>query len=265
LMNLCVNARDAMPSGGLLTLGLNNITIDEVAAGKISGLQPGPHVVLSVTDTGTGIAPEVLDKIYDPFFTTKDVGKGTGLGLSTVLGIVQGHGGAVQADSRLGDGTRFSVYLPAANPVPASAIAQRPSLQPRGRGELILLVDDEAAIRSVIRRLLERHGYRVVEAVNGRDGLECFARNRSALAAVVTDLIMPELDGLSFIHQLRKTEPMLPVIAASGHMAGVDATSLHEANIQVLLVKPFESLELLSQLDRLLHPQGGSQISGAVK
>jgi hypothetical protein len=265
LMNLCVNARDAMPLGGVLTLGLSNVALDPAAAGKIPGLQPGPHVLLSVMDTGTGIAPEVLDKIYDPFFTTKEVGKGTGLGLSTVLGIVQDHGGAVQAGSRLGDGTRFSVYLPAANPVPTAATAAAPGPHPHGRGELILLVDDEAAIRSVIRRLLERHGYRVVVAVNGRDGLECYERNRPAVAVVITDLIMPELDGLSFIHQLRKTDPALPVIAASGHPAGVDAASLVEANVQVLLEKPFESLELLSQLDRLLHPQGGSQPSGAVK
>jgi len=257
LMNLCVNARDAMPSGGMLTLELSNLALAPAAAGKISGLQPGPHVLLSVTDTGTGIAPEVIDKIYDPFFTTKEVGKGTGLGLSTVLGIVQGHGGVVQAVSHLGDGARFNVYLPAANPVPISVAVAGPSPQARGNGELILLVDDEPAIRAVTRRLLERYGYRVVEAANGRDGLDCYARNRSEVAAVITDLIMPELDGLSFIQQLRKTDSALPVIAASGHLGGVDTDALNAANVQAVLAKPFDSLQLLNQLDRLLHAGSG--------
>lgn len=254
LMNLCVNARDAMPAGGILTLGLEGLVLDQAAAGKMAGLQPGPYVLLSVTDTGTGIAPEVIDKIYDPFFTTKEVGKGTGLGLSTVLGIVQDHAGVVHADSCLGGGTKFSVYLPAvesgANLAPAAVDVP----QLRGNDELILLVDDEAYVRLVTRRLLERNGYRVVEAANGREALASLEQNRLLIAAVVTDLIMPECDGPSFILELRKLDPALPVIATSGHVAGVDQALLNRAHIQAVLEKPFEISELLEQLDRVLHP-----------
>jgi PAS domain S-box-containing protein len=254
LMNLCVNARDAMPAGGTFTLGLGNLALDQAAAGKIAGLQPGPYVLLSVTDTGTGIDPEVIDKIYDPFFTTKEVGKGTGLGLSTVLGIVQDHGGVVHADSRLGDGTKFSIYLPAAEAGVISIPTAIDKPQLRGNGETILLVDDEANVRLVTRRLLERNGYRVIEAANGREALVYLEQNRLVIAAVVTDLIMPECDGPSFILELRKLDPALPVIATSGHVAGVDQALLSQAHILAVLEKPFEIAKLLEQLDRVLHP-----------
>jgi len=254
LMNLCANARDAMPSGGELTLVLSNVVLDQDAAGKIPGLRPGAYVLLVVTDTGTGIAPEVLDKIYDPFFTTKEVGKGTGLGLSTVLGIVQGHDGAVQAGSRVGGGTQFSVYLPAENPDVIPKVNAGGPSPLGGHGELILLVDDEQAVRMVTRRLLERRGYRVIEAAEGREALVRYEQLRPKVAAVITDLIMPILDGASLIKELRKIDPALPVIVVSGHPAGVDPLILSETKIHALLVKPFEGADLMKQLDRLLHP-----------
>jgi len=253
LMNLCVNARDAMPRGGVLTLALDNLNLDQTMAGKIPGLQPGAFVRLSVTDTGTGINPEVIDKIYDPFFTTKEVGKGTGLGLSTVLGIVRAHGGAVQAGSIVGDGTRFDVYLPAELNASATAEAARVA-HAAGNGELILFVDDEPAVRLVARRLLEQHGYRVVEAADGSEALLRYKQLRPGVALVVTDLIMPVLDGPGLILELKKIDPALPVIAASGHAAGVDPVVLLEIKCQALLQKPFEITELLREINRVLHP-----------
>jgi PAS domain S-box-containing protein len=255
LMNLCVNARDAMPGGGVLTLALENLTLDQTTARKIPGLQPGPLVRLSVSDTGTGIKPEVIDKIYDPFFTTKEVGKGTGLGLSTVLGIVQAHGGVVQAGSIVGDGTKFDIYLPAELNVSAATTKVGRVTPTAGNGELILFVDDEPAVRLIARRLLEQHGYRVVEAADGSEALLRYKQLRPAVALVVTDLIMPVLDGPSLILELKKIDPALPVIAASGHAAGADLAVLRETKCQALLQKPFEITELLREINRVLRTQ----------
>jgi CheY-like chemotaxis protein len=260
LMNLCVNARDAMPAGGVLTLALDNLTLDPLAAGKIPGLQPGPHVRLSVTDTGTGIKPEVIDKIYDPFFTTKEVGKGTGLGLSTVLGIVQAHGGAVEAGSRVGDGTRFNIYLPAEGKTSPAAADANPVTPANGHGELILFVDDEPAVRLVGRRLLEQHGYRVVEAADGNEALIRYQQLRPAVALVITDLIMPVLDGPTLIMELNKLDAALPIIAASGHAAGVAPDTLRDIKLEALLQKPFEISELLREIDRVLHARPDARV-----
>ena len=257
LMNLCVNARDAMPSGGLLTLALSNTVMDRAAAEIIPGLQPGPYVLLSVADSGIGISPEMIDNIFDPFFTTKEVGKGTGLGLPTVLGIVQGHGGVIQVNSKLGGGTRFSIYLPADESGAPSGLAIVAEPHRSGHSELILLVDDEAAVRLVTRRLLERFGYRVIEALNGHEGVACYERNRPTIAAVITDLVMPILDGASFILQLRKLDSVLPIIAVSGNLAGVDRALLSQGRVQAVLEKPFEITKLLDELDRALHQSAG--------
>jgi signal transduction histidine kinase len=174
LMNLCVNARDAMPDGGTLTLKLENHEFDESFARMTPGAKPGRYVCLSVTDTGEGIAPEHLDKIFDPFFTTKELGKGTGLGLSTVLGIVQSHGGFIEVRSQPGRGTQFKVYLPASETVEAQPAGQGDQSLPQGGGELVLVVDDESSVRQVTRKLLERNGYRVIEAAEGADGITQF-------------------------------------------------------------------------------------------
>ena len=164
LLNLAVNARDAMPQGGTLTLAADNVLLDEASAALRPGLKPGPHVLFRVSDSGTGIAPKIAHKIFDPFFTTKDPDKGTGLGLSTVLGIVKSHRGHIEFDSKLGQGTDFRVYLAAEPGLPDLAPAKQPTAEslPRGRGELILIVDDEEAVRSVMKRILESHGYRTL-------------------------------------------------------------------------------------------------------
>jgi hypothetical protein len=216
------------------------------------GINPGPHVLLSVTDTGVGIPPEVLDKIFDPFFTTKDVGRGTGLGLSTVVGIAKSHGGIVRVTSRIGEGTQFRIYLPA---VPGSRTRAETRLPfvPSGQGELILVVDDEVAVRMVTRKALEKHNYRVVEAADGREAIARFTENRETIAAVVTDLLMPVLDGPSFIRELRRLGADLPVIAASGHVDGAGLSDDEMKQVQAILPKPYLADELLFCLRGVLH------------
>jgi PAS domain S-box-containing protein len=255
LMNLCVNARDAMPNGGKLTLELENVEVNEAVASMNPGASPGHYVALSVTDTGTGISPENLDRIFEPFFTTKEVGQGTGLGLSTVIGIVKSHGGFIQVNSRLGEGTQFKVYLPACD-TPKEGEKKRKAEEPLAQGheELVLLVDDEESIRRVARQALERHGYRMIEASDGTQGLAQYKQHQSGVRLVITDLAMPFMDGLAFIHALRKLNPQIKIIAMSGHQSKASVGHLPPKLVQALLTKPFNSAELLKALQQALHP-----------
>jgi PAS domain S-box-containing protein len=262
LMNLCVNARDAMSAGGNLSIVLENVELDEEFAARTPGTTPGPHVLLSVTDTGMGIPPEILGKIFDPFFTTKDFGRGTGLGLSTVLGIAKSHGGIVQVTSRIGEGTQFRVYLPAVSGSVVPADSQLTAV-PVGKGELILVVDDEVAVRSITRKILERYHYRVVEAADGREALACFVQNRESIAVVITDLLMPVVDGPSFIRELRRFNPTVPVIAASGYTDGVVFSPEEKEQVQAILAKPYAAAELLICLHELLHSGEGTSSGSA--
>src|SRR2546422_6496534 len=182
------------------------------------GAKAGPYVVIRVSDTGTGMPPGVIDKIFDPFFTTKEVGKGTGLGLSTVLGIVKSHGGFVNVYSEVGKGTRFSVYLPAAETVQGAEPAQVEAV-PTGQGELVLVVDDEATIREITKATLEAHGYRIVTAADGAEALALYAQHRDQIRLVLTDMMMPVMDGPATIRALRNLDPQIPIIAASGLVA----------------------------------------------
>ena len=184
LMNLCVNARDAMPAGGLLRIEARNVQLDADATRSHPGARPGDYVWIAVADTGMGIAPEVIDKIFDPFYTTKDIGHGTGLGLPTALTIVKSHGGFIRVDSQPGRGTRFNVYLPAqteASPAAAAALAAE---TPRGHGELILVVDDEAPVRFVTRRMHETYGYRVVLAADGSEAAALYEKQKADIQKV---------------------------------------------------------------------------------
>jgi CheY-like chemotaxis protein len=255
LMNLCVNGRDAMPAGGTLSLALENVLVDPASAKETPGVPPGPHVVLSVTDSGTGIATEYLDKIFDPFFTTKTVGQGTGLGLSTVLGIVKTHRGVIQVKSQIGRGTQFKVYLPAQEaptPPPAAAIAQR---TPLGQGELVLLVDDEASIRLTTRQALENNGYWVTVAGDGVEGLARYRQFSQEVRVVVTDLVMPFMDGPTFIRELRRVNSEALVIVVSGCQLEDDLPGEVGVPVQAYLSKPFSTEALLEVLYRVLHPQ----------
>lgn len=216
LLNLCVNARDAMPDGGMLALAAANVTLDASVVEHQPGATAGPHVVLQVSDTGTGIPPEILDKIYDPFFTTKPLGSGTGLGLSTVLGIVRSHGGFLTVQSRIGIGTEFAIYLPTDGPESIGQALAMDSPARIGQGELILVVEDELSIRTVMCRALEEANYRVLVAANGSEAIGLFHQHQLEIRAAVTDLMMPVMDGLQMIQALRAIEPTLPVIALSG-------------------------------------------------
>ena len=218
-MNLCVNARDAMPEGGTLTLKLENHEFDESFARMTPGARPGRYVCLSVTDTGEGIAPEHLDKIFDPFFTTKELGKGTGLGLSTVLGIVQSHDGFIQVHSQPGRGTEFKVYLPASEAAEAQPANEANQPLPQGGGELVLVVDDEKSVRQVTRKLLERNGYRVIEAAEGAEGITQYVAHQKEVQVVLTDLAMPVMDGPAFIRVLRRLNPQVRIIAMTGYQS----------------------------------------------
>ncbi len=254
LMNLCVNARDAMPGGGKLTLELENVEVNEAVASMNPGASPGRYVALSVTDTGTGIPPENLDKIFDPFFTTKELGQGTGLGLSTVIGIVKSHSGFIQVNSRVGQGTQFKVYLPACETPKDSEKKLKLDPLTQGRGELVLLVDDEESIRRVARQTLERHGYRMIEASDGTQGLAQYKQHQPDVRLVITDVVMPFMDGPAFIRSLRQINPQIRIIAMSGHQSKASAGHLPPQSVQALLAKPFDAAELLQSLKQALRP-----------
>ncbi len=253
ILNLCVNARDAMPQGGTLRLAASCTELDLLRLAR--QLQPAAKLwlKLSVSDTGTGIAAELHDKIFDPFFTTKEVGQGTGLGLSTVQGIVQSHGGFIELDSALGRGTTFTIYLPAsATECSEPPISARTTTR-RGNGELILLVDDEPPVLNTAALLLKSYGYRVLMANSGAAALVLHTENASEIRALLTDLMMPDMDGIALANELRTRSPQLPCAVMSGLLSNENRERLAAAKIRGLLAKPFRTEELLSVLQRLLH------------
>ncbi|HEU4597787.1 MAG TPA: PAS domain S-box protein [Pyrinomonadaceae bacterium] len=252
LMNLCVNARDAMPRGGELTLRAENTTLDENFARMHIDAEPGRFVAVSVADTGEGMSPDVLSRVFEPFFTTKDVGKGTGLGLSTALTIVRSHGGFINVYSEPHKGTRFTIYLPAIEG-PATASERKRLDLPAGRGELVLVVDDEEAIRQITKGTLEAFNYRVLVAADGTEAVALYAQHREEVAAVLTDMMMPFMDGPATIRALVKMNPRVRVIAASGLGAGDKAAEAASAGAQIFLPKPFTAEKLLKTLAELLH------------
>lgn len=259
VLNLAINARDAMQGRGLLTLEARNVQLDETAAARHPQLAPGPFVALTVTDTGTGIAPEVLEHVFEPFYTTKPRGEGTGLGLSTVYGIVKSHGGAVEVETEIGRGTTFRVLLPVATgPQPAGKESRSPFEVVRGHGRRILVVDDEESIRLVTVAALQRHGFVVETAIDGEDALQSFRRDPGRFAAVITDLMMPRLGGRELITELRWLAPQLPLIASSG-LSGDQPQEIQEPTLQELgatfhLRKPYTEAELLEALGQALGP-----------
>lgn len=252
LLNLCLNARDAMPEGGTLTLRAANITLDERARELSPDAKPGSYVYLSVSDTGVGIPPEHLERIFEPFFTTKEPGKGTGLGLATVLGIARGHGGFVRVHSRPGEGTTFEIYLPASTETaaaPAHSAGDTDFQPPRGRGELVLVVDDEAGVRSLTQRALEVHGYRVLTASDGLEALALFRQRNGEVTAVLTDMMMPGMDGPTLIRSMRELAPDLPVIGMTGLAQRLAPREQEELGLAAMLIKPFSVAHLFQALE----------------
>jgi len=255
LLNLCVNARDAMPNGGTLTLEAGTQDVGVAHASSALDAKPGKYVTLSVRDTGVGIAPEIIDRIFDPFFTTKAPDKGTGLGLSTVLGIVKGHGGFLQVTSQPGQGAAFTAYLPAnaAGSDLDHSFKKPPAL--RGAGETILLVDDEPGVREVGRAILQRLNFNPLIAIDGADAMIRAANHRTELNVIITDLHMPRMDGLAFIRSLRKMLPDIPVLVASGRMDDEAAEALKALGVTKWLHKPFTEAQLMEALAALLPPK----------
>ncbi len=253
-MNLCVNARDAMPGGGTLAVAAKNVTLtDETAAKLHPDAKAGPYVELCVRDSGTGIPAAILEKIFDPFFTTKEFGKGTGLGLSTVLGIAKGHGGFLLVKSTVGQGTEFSVYLPAAEVAPPKPADSNKGLAPAGHGETVLVVDDEPSICMVTQRNLEAHGYKVLTVRNGLEAIEVFAQHQGRIQIVLTDMMMPGMDGTATVKALKQLDPRLRVIGASG-MGGLrESAELAGAEFNAYLCKPFKVDSLLRTLETVLQ------------
>jgi hypothetical protein len=243
LLNLCVNARDAMPKGGRLTLSAQNITLHQpTAAGNGA---PGPHVLICVHDTGSGIAPEILPRIFEPFFTTKMGDKGTGLGLSTVAGIVKHYGGFVEIKTDVGKGTEFKVYLPAMASAETADTEPSGRVLPMGHGELILVIDDEEAVRELTKTLLESYGYRVVMAQDGVQGIDRFKEYQHEIRLLVTDTDMPYMDGMGAIRAIQELNPDLPVIVVSGTKR--DTEQVRRADVKRLrnLGKPYGVDQLL--------------------
>lgn len=252
LLNLCVNARDAMPKGGTLTVTATSLQVDDNYAAMTPGSAPGRYLMIKVTDTGTGIPPEVVDKIFDPFFTTKEHGKGTGLGLSTVLSIVKSHGGFLNVYSEPGNGTTFSVCFPAMDAPEGEVAKVQEDTHPRGNGEMILIVDDEAAVRTITQQTLETYGYRVMVAADGTEAVALYSMHRMEVAAVVTDMMMPVMGGPATIQVLQRLNPDVKIIAASGLANDGGAARAAAMGVKHFLPKPFTAQTILTALHQLL-------------
>jgi CheY-like chemotaxis protein len=249
-----------MPEGGLLSLRARNVMVDEARAVRNPPLKAGPCVAFSVTDTGGGIPDEVLEHMFEPFYTTKPLGKGTGLGLSTVYGIVRSHGGAIEVNTKLGQGTEFTVLLPALDrPV------ERPDTRPpmpvtlNGSGKRVLVVDDEESIRLITVHALQQHGFTIETAADGAEALALFRENPGRFAVIITDLMMPRLGGRELVREIRRIAPRLPIIASSGlseeSADAVPGQSLAALGVPTLLRKPYTEIELLSALRRELEAE----------
>jgi two-component system, cell cycle sensor histidine kinase and response regulator CckA len=252
LLNLCVNARDAMPNGGNILIECKDAALTRAEADKFVGAKPIAYVLMSVRDTGAGIPPEIIDRIFEPFFTTKEIGKGTGLGLSTVLSIIKSHGGFLDLRSEPGKGTTFNVYLPVAELT--TTLPSTPALPAdlRGKGELVMVVDDEPALREVTQALLTENGYTCVGASNGGDALELYRKCRAKLKIVLMDIMMPVMDGPSAIKALKQTQPDLKIVATSGLTVN-DTVSQQLASAGIpFLPKPYNAERLLKALRNAL-------------
>jgi two-component system cell cycle sensor histidine kinase/response regulator CckA len=246
MLNISVNARDAMPTGGKLDFVLENFVVDKQYAATTPEATPGPYVLLHISDTGSGMPQETIDRIFDPFFTTKDPGRGTGLGLSTAVGIVKSHGGFISVNSEVGKGTIFKIFLPAEvspqNLLPKEArVASAP-----GNGELVLVIDDEENILQATKKVLEKHNYRVISASDGAEAVALFEQQMGAIKVVLTDISMPHMDGVAAVRALRRIKPDVPIIGCTGEAQQARLIELQALNVSNFLIKPFSAANLLA-------------------
>lgn len=258
LLNLAVNARDAMPQGGTLTLSASNVMLDQHAANMDLDAAPGPYVVIEVEDTGTGTPPEVIERIFEPFYTTKDLGKGTGLGLSTTLAILKSHGGFVKVTSEVDRGTKFRVHLPALPDAQMDRTGPDEIELPRGNGEVILVVDDESSIREITRQTLEAAGYRVLLASDGAEAVDLYTTHGHDIALVITDMMMPLMDGFAEIQAITRINPEVAIIAASGHSNSSMLAKAADAGVKHFIPKPYTAQTLLHAVSEVLGTTSAS-------
>lgn len=246
LMNLCVNARDAMPDGGTLTISAENLLIDENYAKMNIEAKIGNYILIIISDTGVGIPQQIQDRIFEPFFTTKELGKGTGLGLSTVMGIIKSHGGFINVYSEPRKGSKFQVYLPTQQ---APEVMEDTELElPLGNGELILVVDDEDSIRDITKTSLETFNYRAMTACDGIEAIALYAEHRNEIEIVLTDMVMPAMDGLTTIRTLQKINPLVKIIAVSGLVSSDKVNAATEIGVKAFLAKPYTAKQLLQTI-----------------
>ena len=253
LMNLCVNARDAMPEGGSISIKAENVFVDDNYARMHIEANAGRFVVINVSDTGPGMTVEIQTRIFEPFFTTKEMTKGTGLGLSTALTIVKSHGGFINVYSELHRGSQFAVYLPALDMPGTVDLAAAQTDLPLGNGELVLVVDDEESIREITRGTLETFGYRVLTASDGTEALALYVDKKNEIAVVLTDMVMPFMDGPATIRALQRMNPNVRIIAASGLGTGHHAGEGVLEGVSVFLNKPYTAEKLLKTLAQVLR------------
>ncbi|XDE62848.1 response regulator [Arthrospira platensis BEA 1257B] len=251
LMNLCVNARDAMPGGGNLSLSASNVILNQKEARLNLDAREGCYVMITVSDTGTGITQEVLDRIFEPFFTTKEFAKGSGLGLSTVLGIVKGHNGFIDVDTQMGCGTTFRVYIPASEDTETTVYEHLELIT--GQGQLILVVDDEEPIREITKASLESFQYQVLVASNGVEAIKIYRQYLEQIDCVVIDIMMPVMAGKTTIRELKSLNPQIKIVGISGYFSVDIAKDIAELGVDIFLAKPFTTQELLEVLQKCLN------------
>lgn len=252
LMNLAMNARDAMPDGGVLTIETSNVFLNEEFARVHIGAKPGAYVIMSISDTGHGMDKETLGRIYEPFYTTKEVGKGTGLGLAMVYGVVTQHDGQVRCYSEPGHGTTFRIYLPALVAEKDQLETAKHEAMPKGGTETILLVDDGELLRDLGKTMLEESGYKVLTAAGGTEALDLYRREKERISLVILDLVMPEMGGKQCLEELLKIDPKVRVLIASGFVADSQITQALEMGARGSLDKPYKMKEMLQAVREVL-------------
>jgi CheY-like chemotaxis protein len=257
LTNLAVNARDAMPGGGRLRIGLERITTEPEVSPPQPGMKAGEWIRLSVSDTGTGIPTEALPHIFEPFFTTKGPGEGSGLGLAQVHGIVGQHGGHIGVDTRVGEGTTFAIYLPVVHTGPPKPFGVEVSTIPNGCAEAVLVVEDGDALREALVASLGRLNYRALQAANGREALALVEEHGDEIALVLSDVVMPEMGGVALLQALRQRRWLKPVILLTGHPMGEELDELRTQGLCAWLPKPPDLEDLAQAMARALRDCGG--------